>query len=102
MICLIASFLLFTANYLWGRSQPKPPKKPLLWLGGAALLALAVFCIAIYVIAPSLYLLLLYKGDALAADGNDPCKSAALPYCGEYCRNRSVEPASENCTCIMY
>ncbi len=107
MICIIVSVLLFIANYVITSRKPKTSKKSLLWLAGIAVFALGVLSIIIYIALPSLVSAL--RGpDYFPADPCDPYYSPAYspseppPFCGEYCRNQSIKPASENCTCLRY
>lgn len=97
MICIIISVLLFIANYFWNSGKPKTSKKPLLWLAAVSILIIAFVSIVIYIITPPLL-------GALGLQTEDPCLSnpPVPPYCGEYCRDQNIKPASENCTCLMY
>ncbi|MFH0884642.1 MAG: hypothetical protein V1861_02950 [Candidatus Micrarchaeota archaeon] len=99
MICIILGVLLHIANYFINSRKPKTSKKPLLWLAGTAILIIAIISIAIYILTPPL----------LAALGVKPVQGCEVdsspdyytpPYCGEYCNNRSIAPAYENCTCM--
>ncbi|MCI0504000.1 hypothetical protein L0Y65_04780 [Candidatus Micrarchaeota archaeon] len=97
MICIILSVFLFIANYFWNGGKPKASKKTRLWLAGAAILVIAFISIVTYIVTSPLL-------GALGLQTEDPCLTnpPVPPYCGEYCRNQNIKPASENCTCIMY
>jgi glucose uptake protein GlcU len=98
MICIILGVLFHIANYFINRGKPKTSKKPRLWLAGTSLLLLALLAIVIYILAP-----VLLKSLGINAETSCVSSSPSVPpYCGAYCHNRNITPASENCTCLLY
>ncbi len=101
MICIILSLLLFIANHFVNSGKPKTSKKPLLWLAGISILAIAAISISIYIIAPPLLASLGFKpAYDCVSDYNVGFNTAS--YCGAYCTNKSAPKPPGNCTCLMY